>query len=190
MSFTLQSLVDSAVFLAGDQGVNKDVVADILVPRVIYYVYEKAAEDEHKRQLILANSTLALTSGSVALPATVLVRCMKYAAVADPADATVAQKMRWVRWDGFIRALDIAFGYFTVLGTTFYMTRPGTAYTPGSGMTGNVTLTTPQVPDMSAWAAGTTISVPGEIEDELLPTLARGIREGWMDVDPVSKEAA
>lgn len=190
MPFTLQSLVDSAIFLAGEQGVNKDVVADILVPRVVYYVYEEAAKDEHKRRSILANSTLALVNGSVALPATVLIRCLKYAALADPADATVAKKMRWVKdWAEFIRPLDNTLGYFTVLGSTFYMARPGTSYTPGAGMTGNMTLTTVQVPDISAWAAATSLSFPGEIEDEILLALAQAIRDEWLNLYPTTKES-
>lgn len=185
--YTLQSLIDGAIFLSGAQGVNKDVVAETLVAPVIYWCTLQAALDPHRRQMTMVSSTIALTNGVGALPTTVLVQCMKYAALADPATATTAKKMRFVQnWNEFIRPLDSTLGYFTVIESTYantlYVTLPGSSYTPGSGYTGNVTLTTPTTPTLPA-AAGTTITANNELQYEFLKTLAAAIADpmNWMN---------
>lgn len=193
MAFTLQAFIDEAIFLAGAQGINKDVVAETLVPRVVYWVVEQAAQDENRRQLTMVSSTVALTNGVGAVPATALISCIKYAALADPLVTTTAKKMRYIRdWNEFIRPLDSTLGYFTVVQSSYAnslnVTMPGSSYTPGSGYTGNVTLTTPTIPAIPA-AAGSTLTVNQELEQEFVKTLAAAL------VDPLNwingiKEAA
>ncbi len=183
---TLQSLIDQAIFLSGAEGVNKDVVAETLVPPVIYWCTLQAGLDPSRRQMTLVSSTVALTNGVGTLPATVLVECVKYAALADPLVTTTAKKMRFIEnWNEFIRPLDSTLGYFTVAqssyANTLYVTLPGSAYTPGSGYTGNVTLTTPTTPTLPA-TASTAITANNELQYEFLKSLAAAIVDpmAWM----------
>jgi len=185
VSLTLQSLLDQGCFLAGDEGLNKDVIAETLIPRVIYFTIDSAASDPTRRGLVMVTSTVGLVNGNAALPTTALVHHLQFASVADPLDSTVAKKMRFANsWPEFIRPLDSTLGYFLAVQSSganqFYYTQPGTAYSPSSGYTGNITLTTPQIPTLPA-TASTAITVNGEIEQDLVLNVAKAIKgDLWM----------
>ena len=186
MSQTRQSLIDAACFIAKQEGIDQDVVADVLLPRVFYHVVKQAAANPARRALVMVTNTVALVNGTIALPTTILTEFMRFAAVSDPIGATMANKMRYVaNWNEFIRPLDLTLGYFTVVqlagASQFYMTRPGTAYTPGAGYTGSIDIIVPTIPTIPA-AAATAIACNGEIEDDLVLALAAALKGGWMDV--------
>lgn len=178
MSMTVQNLVDTAVLLARAQGIKTGVVAELLVPRVLTWVAQRAAADPARRSLVTTKFAVALVNGVGPVPADALTEYMKFAAVNDPADPTMARKMRWIaHWDQFIRPLDSTLGYFTVTdnGTDFVMTRPGVAYAPGAGMTGNIELSIPAKP---AVAAGN-ITSPPEIDQEAVLALTAALKGDW-----------
>jgi len=186
MSQTLQSLVDAACFLAGSDGLEKDVIGELLVPRVVYHVARRAARDEKRRALVTTTTSIALMNGNVALPATVLVEFMHLAAVENPADATMARKMRWIpSWAEFVRPLENTLGYFTVtqpsVVSQFYMTLPGASYAPGAGYTGSISLTVPQVPAIPSTPTGA-FNVPGEIEDDVVLYLTAALKGDWLQL--------
>lgn len=180
MSITLTQITDLAS-MEIDFGMTREdasSLAEAIVPRVIYHLYEAMAADQAKRVGVLEAHTIALTNGSGTIPARVLYKCLPDSAMADPADATVAKKMRYVHdFREFIRPLDNTLGYYVAIGGTLLLTRPAASYTPGSGMTGNMTLTTPSIPDMSAWTATGTITLPGEIEVEIVPAIVQSVRD-------------
>ena len=159
-----------------------DMTAMTLAPRAFYYTAEKFAQDITRRGLVEQNFAMSIVNGEAPLDPAVLVSCMKYASVADPADPAIANQMRWVdRWSEFIRPLDSELGYFIVTGAdSFNMTYPGTPYTPGGGFTGNVVLTTAAVPAVPAAASGTIVA-PGEFLDQAMLALAAAIKgDSWL----------
>lgn len=182
MSLTLQSLVDRAVniALAGRDitalSLNVEDIAEDLAPTVFYGIARRAASDPRRKGLVENTLTVALTNGVGTLTAVPLIEFMDDSTVSDPADATMSKKMRYIRqWRDFIRPLDSTLGYFIVKnGTEFNMTRPGSAYTPGSGMTGNVSLTAPCVPQIPTLATDTIVIAPG-LEEEAVLALAEAI---------------
>lgn len=181
MSMTVQNLVDTACLLARADGIKRDVVAQLLVPRVATWVAQRAAAAPTRRALVTRTFVLPLVIGTAALPADVLAEYMAHASVADPADPTMAKKMRWIPdWREFSRPLDQSLGYFTVTnnGASFYMTRPGQAFDPVAGMTGNVNLTTSAKP---AIAAGNITSAP-EIDQELILALTAALKGDWQAI--------
>lgn len=178
MAIAVQNLVDAACLIARVDGLKKDYIADLLLPNVLRWVAQRAAADPNRRASVTTQFTLALVNGQVTLPDTVLVDFMPTASVADPADATMAKKMRWIaNWAEFIRPLDNTLGYFTVTGggLIFRMTRPGSSYVPGAGMTGNVELSVPARPAINAGI----ITAAKEIELEALTHLAAALKGGW-----------
>lgn len=181
MSITVQTLVDTACLLARADGIKRDAVAQLLVPRVATWVAQRAARDQARRALVMTKFTIALVNGTGPMPADALAEYMVHGAVSDPADATLAKKMRWVpEWSEFIRPLDLSLGYYTVTdnGSDFVMTRPGVAYTPGVGMTGNIDLTVPAKP---AIAGGNITSAP-EIDQELVLALTAALKGDWQAI--------
>lgn len=153
-----------------------EVSAEPLIPRVLTEATRRLGADPNRRNGVLATSVVGLVNGSGPFPANALVEFMGFAAVADPADPAMAKKMRWIPdWREFIRPLDLTLGYFSVLGPTLFLTRPGTAYAPGAGMTGNIDLTTVTRP---AVVAGN-ITMGADIEQEAINLMATALRHGW-----------
>lgn len=178
MSMTVQALVDTACLLARADGNKSGVIAELLVPRVATWVAQRAAVDPARRGLVTTKFVIALVNGVGPMPADALAEYMKFAAVNDPADPTMARKMRWIaHWPEFIRPLDLTLGYFTVTdnGTGFVMTRPGVAYSPVAGMTGNIELSIPARP---AIAGGNITSAP-EIDQEMILALTAALKGNW-----------
>lgn len=185
MAITLANLVDIACLLAGPAGIKQGPTAELLVPRILTWVAQRAAADANRRALVTSTLTLTLANGEGALPATVLVEFMDQSAVADPADDGLARKMRWQpKWSEFIRPLDQTLGYYTVKDGTFYLTRPGEAYAPGAGMDGDIKLTTPTRPVVS----GGSVTTPAEIEQEIILVLVAALRGDWQQ-NPVVEVA-
>ena len=177
MAITIQDLVDTACLLAGDAGRKRGHDAELLIPRVLTWVGQRAASDPKRRALVATTHTLALVDGEALLPANVLIEFMDQATVSDPADPALARKMRWIpEWREFIRPLDQSLGYFTVVqGSGFHLTRPGTVYTPGAGMAGDIDLTTPTKPAVSSGL----ISTQPEVEQEIILALVAALRGDW-----------
>lgn len=177
MAITVQSLVDTACLLAGDMGRKRGHDAELLIPRVLTWVGQQVASDPRRRALVTMTHTLALVDGEALLPANVLVEFMEHAAVSDPVDPTMAHKMRWIpKWSEFIRPLDLTLGYFTVVqGSSFLLTRPGSLYVPGGGMTGDIDLTTPAKPSVASGI----INTPAEVEQEIVLALTAALRNEW-----------
>lgn len=134
------------------------------------------------RALTLKGNSVALTNGVGSVPAGVLVGLLGEpdVVVSDPADATMARKMRHVpEWSEFVRPLTSFFGYFTVRGASaeFYLTRPGASYTPGAGMTGVVELTAHNSPVVPSLASDPVVGADEVLEAALL-IIAEGLKGG------------
>lgn len=187
MPITLQALVDTACLLAKADGVKRGVVAELLVPRVLTWVGQRAAANPARRALVTDTHTILLTNGVGVMPANALVEFMELAAVSDPLDATMARKMRWIPdWREFVRPLDLTLGYFTASnsGNDFVMTRPGAVYTPGSGYTGNIDLTVASKPAVVTGA----ITTAPEIEQDIVAALTAALKGNWEAI--IAAEAA
>lgn len=182
MAFTLSQWINRAIAIAQageDQNtsitLNVDDTAEALCSNVMFEVAEAFASDPLLALYVTESVTLALVNGTIALPSRVLTKFMPDASVADPADAAMAEKMRWASWAEFIRPLDNTLGYFAVVGQNFFMTRPTVSYSPGTGMTGNVSLTIPCTYDMPA-SETATITVPLKVEEQLVLKLAERLK--------------
>lgn len=192
---TLQEFVHRAVGIANQDrptsvaAVSAELASEAMVSSVFYRAAKQIWKDRNRRALVMDHSIIVLTAGTGTVPTNLLMESLAEAVVSDPADATMAAKMRNVRnWAEFIRPLDPVLGYFIVIGTNdFHMTRPGTAYNPSSGMTGNVTLTAALVPPVPA-APGNAIVAPNEFVDDALILLAAALRGEWLKM--VREEAA
>lgn len=186
MAMTLQQLIDTACFLGGTEGANKDTIAEILVPRVFYMVCRRAARDPMRRNLVTVTNTITLASGSVALADTIMCEYMRLAAVEDPAVATTANKMRWIeKWSEFVRPLDNSLGYFTTVQASgankFFMTLPGASYSTGAGYSGSIKVTIPTVTSVPTSGSGA-IAAQGEIIDDFVTYLTAALNGNWAEL--------
>lgn len=185
MAFNLRQWVTRsiALALAGEDMLTTSVldpedIAETYAHHVMYEVCEEFAADPNLSSLVTESLTVALTNGIGTLPEKALVRFLSKAVVSDPADATLARKMRYLPWEAFIRqnTSNANRGYFSVNALNqFALIRPSAAYTPGTGMTGNITLTIPTAPDMPANETAT-ITVTRQVEEALVRRLAEKIR--------------
>lgn len=181
MPFTLKQWTTRALAIAlvgEDESAYQSAEdsAEALAHHVMYEVAEELASDPATAPLVEETVTVALTNGVGALPAKVLTRHLRRATVFDSADATLSRKVRYLPWRKFVRPLTSRYGSFSVkAGTAFYLVRPGSTYTPGSGMTGNVEITTACAPDMPATESAT-ISVPLKVEEMLVERLAARLK--------------
>jgi hypothetical protein len=181
---TLQSLIDSACFIAGKEGINRDMVAQLLVPVVFQQVARRYAADELKRPYTLAVLPLTFTGGVAELPNAVIVETLKYGVLVNPLDDTQTKKYRFVSWLEFTRPLtptSLQLGYFSVntemtggLDPLIYAVEPGSVYAPGAGLTGTMSLTTPVVPTLPTVATDP-INAPQQLQQEFVAVLAQMI---------------
>lgn len=186
---TLQSLVDAAVFICGREFDNKDVIAESLAPLVIYEVSRRYAADPKRRPLTLATHTLSVTDGVATLPPQVLTEYLEFGVLADSGDATFTKRWRYVSWLDFTRPMEDALGYFSVntetgggVDTFIHITEPDTTYTPGSGFTGSLTLTTPTAVTVPT-AATNDLQAPQEIQQDIVLGLARALNGQWLTAE-------
>lgn len=183
MAFHLKQWVNRSIALAlsGEDMTSTPIldpedIAETWAHHCMYEVTETFASDETTRRLVTETITIALTNGVGALPSRVLTQFLPEAVVSDPADATVVRRMTWLPWEDFIRApIDANRGYFSTKGSSFYLVRPGAAYTPGVGMTGNVDVTVAAGFDMPANETAA-ITVPLRVEVALVQALAEKLR--------------
>lgn len=183
MAFTLRQWVTRSATLAlsGEDMLSTPIldpedIAETYAHQVMFEVSEEIASDPNMRSLITEAITIALTNGVGTLPSRVLTKFLSEAVLSDPADATVVEKMVFLPWEDFIRApIDTNRGYFSVRGTSIYLVRPGSAYTPGAGMTGNISLSVPAAFDMPTLETDT-IVVPLRVELALVDRLAERLR--------------
>ncbi|HWT01202.1 MAG TPA: hypothetical protein VN256_13215 [Pyrinomonadaceae bacterium] len=184
MAFTLKQWINRAsdLALSGEDlnvsaVLDPEQIAESWAHHVMREVAEEFAADPMLAPYVTETVTIALTNGAGTLPSRVLEGFISDdRVVLSTSDATVAEKMRFLPWDDFIRApADTNRGYFSVKGTSFYYVAPGSAYTPGSGVTGNVDLTTFAAVDMPA-SESATITCPLRLELALVERLATKIR--------------
>lgn len=182
MAFTLKQWMVRSTVIALQGEPENSVLADIddtaeaLAHEVMVEVCEEAGRDPNLAPLVTETVTIALTTGTGTIPTKMLVEFLPIATVNDPADATLSRKMRFLPWKDFIRPSISTLGYFSARNiTSFSMTRPGTAYNPASGMTGNIEVIIPCAPDMPA-AESTTITVARKIEELLVKRLAERLK--------------
>lgn len=177
MALSVQVLVDTACLLAGPRGIKQGHTAELLVPRVLVWVAQRAAAHPQRRVLVMTTFPISLIDGEAELPPEVLVEYMDHSSVADTIDPDFARKMRWQpSWAEFIRPLEPTLGSYTVKEGTFVLVPPGQSYTPGSGIAGDVELTTPAMPSISAGVITTTSP---EIEQEIILALTAALRGDW-----------
>lgn len=171
-TFTLKAWVNRSITLAlagqdllTSPMLDPEEIAEAHAHHVMREVAEEFAADPLLAPYVTETVTVALTNGTGTLPTRVLEQFLTTAVVSDSADATVAEKMRFLAWDDFVRApIDTNRGYFSVKGTSFYLVRPGAAYTPGSGMTGNIDITTQAAID---WPANESATIAATLKFEL-----------------------
>lgn len=188
MAFTLQQWVQRSLDIAsGGQTYahakvfQGEVTAEALAHQVMIEVCTQFAGDPATglaptAQLVLETMTISMTNGLGAVPTRALIDFIPYATVEDPADATLGKKMRWLPWKDFIRPSLLTYGYFTVNAqTTLYLTRPGSSYTPGAGMTGSIALTIPCAVDMPS-SETATILCARQVEIALVKALAEYLK--------------
>lgn len=195
VAISLQRLIDSAALLAGVEA--KDTELSILVPRVLYRVTDKFGADEASRHVVTQTQLLTLNNGTVTLPSNVMVKYLQFAAVEDgasPPDLTFAKKMRWARsWQEFTRPLDNSLGYFIARGVSgnaaLFLVEPGGTYSPISGASRDILLTTVCMPASPTLPASQLLSPP-EFEAEAVLVLADALKDPSVLLLPVKQEAA
>lgn len=193
MSITINSLIVTAKNLAFAgvtptvQMLNNQLIAELLIPQVLYAITRRAANDPTRASLVNISQTIALTDGAGIVGPGTLPEFMDNAAVSDPATNSLSKNMRYIRlWQDFIRPLDSTLGYFTVVdGTGFNLTRPGAVYNPTSGMTGNITLTTITQPVLPATADDPIVVAPS-LEPEIITGLSLMLRGDLAKLSEVS----
>lgn len=182
MALTYAQLLDLAVeqALAGapEQAEGDiEVRAEALASTAMRSLAMGVAADPEKRHTLIRNVTIALTNGAGVIPDTVLLDYLCSATLSNPNDAT--EDYAYVPfWDDYRETSDRRLGYFTNQGTTLDVTQPTVAYTAGSGLTGNVDLTTPTAPVPPAAATDPIANLPVDLEPDLISSLARMLRGG------------
>lgn len=179
MSVTLQSLVDQAVAIGHVmQELDPELQVEALAQRTIDEVIdEMGAEGPESRALTLATVSLSLVNGNAAFPVQARIHLLRHASVSDPLDATLAKKMKWVElWSDIIRPLpSTGIGYFIARGTTFFMSKPGTAFSTTSGYTGTINVDMPCSPQVPALHTDP-ITIAPEVEKRVVLRLADRLR--------------
>ncbi len=173
---TLQELIDTACFLAEADGMNKDAVAQLLVPQVFQAVAASYAADPQKASLLARDHTITLTNGVGTIPAEVLTQCKYNATVTDDDDATVRASL--VRtWNDFISpsTTDRLIARWTIKDDTIYWVEVAADYETGAGKDGDVTLNIPTVPAVPATAA-TVIDAPQEVLSDIVVSLTQRLQ--------------
>lgn len=188
MSFTLASLIDSACFIAGVDGVNKDVVLEALIPIVFQNVTLAAAKDPEKRSLVLQTHTITLANGVGVIPDEVLTSQKFDATVVDPDDDAIGPLMSLIlEWKDFIDPTnDVRLGYFIIKQSReIQWVNPDEQYVSGSGKTGNIELTIVTTPTQPA-SASTEIDADEEIQSDILNELVKAIKAAGPNVTKVA----
>ncbi len=183
MAFTLRQWLTRAIAVAsaGEDDtanplLNVEDSAEALAHHVAFEVAEQFASDPRTLPLVEETVTISLTNGVGTLPSKVLVNALPRATVTRSADATMAKKMRYLPWRDFVRSLSSRFGSFSVRnGTQFNLVLPGATYTPGTGLTGDVSLTAACAPEMPATDSAT-IAVHLKVEEALVRRLAERLK--------------
>lgn len=182
MALTYAQLLDLAVeqFLAGtgEQAEGDiEVRAEALASTAMRSLAMGVAADPEKRHTLIRNVTIALTNGVGTIPDTVLLDYLCSATLSNPSDVT--EDYAYVPyWDDYRETSDRRLGYFTNRGSALDVTQPSVAYTAGSGLTGNVDLSTPTAPVPPAAATDPITNLPAELEPDLISLLARLLKGG------------
>jgi hypothetical protein len=189
VTYSLQSMIDSACFIAQNDGINKDMVAEIMVPVVFQQVAREWAASDLKRPYIMAVLALNFTNGVATLSDQVIVEALRYGVLANALDATQTKKFTFIAsWADFTRPLtptSLQLGYFAVLSdmtgdndANIYVVLPGATYSPGTGFTGNLTLSAPIVPAVPT-VASNPVQAPLEFQQDCVLRLSQMIAGGW-----------
>lgn len=187
-SYTLQSLIDGAIFISGVDGVNRDAVAESLIPIAFQNVTLAAAKDPEKRSAVMQTHTVALTNGTGTIPDEVMTSQKFDATVVDPNDDTIGPLMSLIlEWKDFIDPTnDVRLGYWIIRQSReIQWINPNEQYVSGSGKTGSIELTIVTTPTQPATAA-TEIDADDEILSDILSELVKLIKAAGPNVTKVA----
>jgi hypothetical protein len=186
--YSLASLIDAACFISGVDGVNRDVVAESLIPIVFQNVTLAAAKDPEKRSLVLQTHTITLTNGVGTIPDEVLTSQKFDATVVDPDDDTIGPLMSLIlEWKDFIDPTnDVRLGYWTIKnGRELHWINPNENYSSTDGKDGEIELTIVTTPTQPA-TASSLIDADEEIQSDLLNSLVQAIKAAGPNVTKVA----
>jgi hypothetical protein len=164
-----------ATQMAGDA--NQSPVIDskaglrALLNHSIREVYRQKAKDPKFIKDVNVKNTINITTGSGALPSTVMRQFLKQADYSDANGSLISYFDYAVDNDSGQTFTQL--GYVTVQGDTIYYTEPA----PGNATSysGNLYMTVPSFPVLPG-SMGSTIPMPDEIVDDVILTLALAIR--------------
>lgn len=180
MALTYQALIDQAVEQArrgGAIGNNSDVemLAEVLAPNALQQIAQKVASDPHLRHVLIRPVTIALTNGVGVIPDVVMIEHLGDSNLTNPSNYDEIYS-HTPNWFDYINTWDRRLGYYTARGTALDVIQPGAAYTPGSGLSGNIDLTTPSTPVVPTLATDPIANFPPELENDLIALLSNLIR--------------
>lgn len=168
-----QALAGTPEQAEGDIGVR----AEALIISAFRSLADRVASDPNQRHTLIRPITISLTNGVGTVPDTVLLEYLCSATLTNPAD--LAEDYAYVPYmDDYRETSDRRLGYFHNQGSTLYVTQPAVLFAAGSGLTGNVDLTTSTMPVAPTLATDPIANLPAELEDDLVSILAGMLKGG------------
>lgn len=180
MSLTYQQLIDLAVENAG-RGLDDMAMSDFearaesLAPLAMLKLGTIIASDPTRRSLLISSNTISFTSGVATMVDEVLVGALRSSSLFDTAD-TGAEYSYIQDFQEFTKDPETRLGRYNVRNGVITVIQPGEVYTPGSGLSGNLSLTASTFPQVPSFATDPIFNLPLELEPDLVNTLAALLR--------------
>lgn len=151
------------------------LIAETLVPDVFQSVAMSYAAGPQRASLLNRDHAITLTDGVGDIPAEALTQCKFSSTATNDDDSSVASLVR--TWIDFISpsSTDRLLARFTIKDQTIYWIEAGEAYSAGEGLTGDVTLNIPSVPEIPA-SDDDDLEVADEVVSDLVTALAQRLR--------------
>jgi len=180
MALTWQELIDQAVEQTAKGRSDSDIEdlelkAESLARVALHQLSARIASNPEARALLTRTITIALTNGIGVLPSTVLLDYITNSSLTNPADLT--NTYAYIRnWENFIRDPETRYGRYNIKQNTLTVIQPAAAYVVGSGLTGNVDLTTAAQLVIPTNPTDPIDNLPTVLEDVLIDNLVNLLR--------------
>jgi hypothetical protein len=154
--------------------IDAEDIIESLLPSVFQKVGVEAAKNEETRSILRREKTITFTSGTGVLTDDVLTQYKEDSTLFDNDNPTTEYSLCQTM-TMFAGLKDTREGYYLMNGQTIKVIQPGASFDPASGLTGDLKLTIPCVPEVPA-TADTELDVPSEILNDLLDAVTIALR--------------
>lgn len=183
MSLSYQELIDRSVDQA-TRGldpntaplIDAEIFAENLADNALQATAIKCAADPNRRNLLRQSQTVSFVNGVGVIANNVLLDYLCDSTLLDTTD--LSKHYAYVpAWEDFVMTFEHRIGYYWASGTSIMVVEPAAEYVSGAGITSNLQLTTPTVPQIPVLATDL-IAIPDVLVSDLIAELAAQIRGG------------